>query len=156
MGNKFHKKPHNWRWQRFYKLKNSKVSLDENLEDYYTNDFSHDYDYHWNFLRDPLADINQIITSHECCLDCYYSSIGMATEDDICEYNYHKLYENVINPDNTVLNIITGNESEFSYEINLQELQTSPVSGNDIEKKLKEHINSLNALEFSLDFNVKK
>ena len=156
MGRKFYKKPHNWRWQRFYNLKNSIVSLDENLEDYYTNDFSHYYDNHWNSLRDPLADINQIITGHECCLDCYYSSIGMATEDDICEYNYHRLYENVINPDNTVLNIITGNKSEFSFEVNLQELQTSPVSGNDIEKKLKEHINSLNALEFSLDFNVKR
>lgn len=162
MGNKFHKKPHNWRWQRFYKLKNSKVSLEENLmeslnekEGY--NYYAYDgYDEHWDPLRDPFADINQLANAWHCCLICYYESIGMAFEDDICEYNYHRLYENTISLHKTILKAEGADKLLPLHEIYLKELETSIVPGNDIEKKLEKHIRDLNNLEGIMDFNVTK
>lgn len=156
MGRKFYRKPHNWRWQKFYELKNSKVSLEDNLEDYYKSKLGLDYDSYWNFLIDPLADINQYIAGTHCCLDCYYSWIGMATDEDICEYNYNRLYENVVNPDNTILNGITRSNPDFLYEVTLQELKISLIPGNDIEKRLENYIRSLDNLQFSMNFNVNR
>ena len=156
MGRKFYKKPHNWRWQKFYALKNSKISLEDGIEEYDREKLGYDYDEYWDFLRDPLADISQYIVGTHCCLDCYYSWIGLASEEDICEYNYHRLFENVLNPGNTVLNIITGNNPDFLYEANLQELKISAIPGNDIEKKLENYIRSLDNLQFSMDFNVNR
>lgn len=155
MGRKFYKKPHNWRWQRFYRLKNSKVSLDDNLEEYYKNIYGHDYDY-WNFLRDPLADINQHISGVYCCQDCYYSYIGMATDEDICEYNYHRLYEKIINDDKTVQNIDIGKKLISPYKMGLQELKRSPIPGNHIEERLEKHFRNLNNLRQNMDLNIKR
>jgi len=155
MGRKFYKKPHNWRWQKFYTLKNSKVSLADGLEEYKKDQLGYDYDGYWNFLRDPQANIHHFIPGYHCCEDCYYNEI-MGTPDDICEYNYQRLYEKVVNDDRTLENLNVGNRLQPPFEAGLEELEGSIIPGNHIEERLEKHLRNLDNLELTMDLNVEK
>lgn len=156
MGRKFYKKPYNWRWQRFYILKNSKASLEEEIKQYHLDKSGHIHDMYWDNLRDPLAALNGYIPGFHCCEDCYYSEIGMGNQEDICEYNYQRLYENITNLENTVQNLNVGDELMIPWELSLKELQETSVPGNHIEERLYRHFQNLDNLEQTMDWTVEK
>ncbi|PRX54960.1 PcfJ domain-containing protein [Flagellimonas meridianipacifica] len=155
MGRKFYKKPHNWRWQRFYGLKNSKTSLEEELEQYhFDKSGGHIHDMYWNNLRDPLVALNGYIPGFHCCLDCYYSDIGLGSQEDICEYNYQRLYENITNLEKTIQNLNVGDEISQPWNSNLQELQKNLVPGNHIEERLHSYFKNMDNLQNTMNTTV--
>lgn len=153
MGRKFYKKPHNWRWQRLYELKNSQTSLEQELEQYHLDKSGgHVHDMYWNNLRDPLAALNGYIPGFHCCVDCYYSDIGMGSQEDICEYNYQRVYEKVISQERTVQKLNIGDM--LPWDSRLQELQKTLVPGNQIEERLHSYFKDLNNLPDTMDKTV--
>ncbi|MEA1787266.1 PcfJ domain-containing protein [Arenibacter sp. GZD96] len=155
MSGKFYKKPHNWRWQRYYGLKNAKASLEEELEQYHLDNSGHVHDMYWDNLRNPLATLIGYIPGFHCCENCYYDEIGMGSPKDICEYNYQKLFENITNFERTVQNLNIGDDISFLRGSNLQKLQSSSVPGNHIEERLYKHFMDLDNLEQNRDMTVK-
>ncbi len=154
MGNRLSKK--NWRYQKFLEKKKSKVSLQENLEEYHSESLGDERDEYWDFLIDPLANINGYIAGVHCCEDCYYSHIGMATQEDVCVYNYQCLYERVTMNDKTLANLNVSEEVILPNVTALELLKQSIIPGNHIEERLTHHLMDLRCLHETMDAKVEE
>ncbi|MCL6265051.1 PcfJ domain-containing protein [Flagellimonas myxillae] len=155
---KFGKKVQNWHKpynpkyrlsQRGFKLKNDKTSLSEELDTYFTEEPNHEYDYGWNYLQDPMADVYYYEEGWDCCRDCYYNHIGLGVESDFCNYNYHKLYESVIHQ-NTLENLLDPEKIQrLKKNITVETEPTTP--GNNIEERIYQHIKGITNLNGKMD-----
>lgn len=129
--------------QRAYKLKNEKVSLERELEDHFSPEGSHEHDFYWDYLRDPMADVYHYEPGWDCCIDCYYNHIGLGGETDLCNYNYHKLYERVVKRNTLVI----SDEKIQKLIVKDLNIKNSLIPVNKIEERLYLHIRDLKNLK---------